>query len=109
MTKATEWAARLEAWRASGKSAADFCAEHGYSAKNLVWWSSHLRRKAKSPTKSKRVILARVVRRREATRPSPAAIVVRLGNAQVEVVGGADRAALSLVFETLVAATGRRG
>jgi hypothetical protein len=45
MTKSAEWAARLDAWRASGKNASDFCAEHGYSAKKLVWWSSHFRRK----------------------------------------------------------------
>jgi len=32
--------------RASDKSANAYCAEHGYWAKDLVWWSSYLRRKA---------------------------------------------------------------
>jgi hypothetical protein len=75
----------------------------------LVWWSSHFRRGAAKPaTKNKRVIMARVVRRREPTRPAATAIIVRFGNAQVEVAADADRAALSLTFETLMAATGRR-
>ena len=108
MTRAPEWAARLEAWRASGKSANEFCAEHGYSAKNLVWWSSYLRRKAASAPKRRRVMLARVVRKRVAATPGrPAAIVVQIREARVEVVAAVDRAALSMVFETLAAAVGR--
>ena len=104
MTKSAEWAARLEAWRASGKSANDFCAEHGYSAKNLVWWSSHFRRKS---AKRQRVILARVVRKPREVRPTPAVIVVQIGDARIEVTAEADRAALALVFEMLTAARGR--
>ena len=105
MTRAPEWAARLEAWRASGKSADEFCAEHGYSAKNLVWWSSYLRRKVAATPKGRRVKFARVVRKRVAA-PAPA-IVVQIGGARVEVVAGADRGALAMVLETLTTTTGR--
>ena len=107
MTKSAEWAARLEAWRASGKNATDFCAEHGYSAKNLVWWSSHFRRKSAPTAKRQRVILARVVRKPREVRPTQAAVVVQIGEARIEVTAGADRAALALVFETLATARGR--
>lgn len=107
MTRAPEWAARLEAWRASGKSANEFCAEHGYSAKNLVWWSSYFRRKAAPVPKRRRVMLARVVRKRAAAPAAPGAIVIQIGGARVEVVAAVDRAALSMVFETLAAAVGR--
>jgi hypothetical protein len=103
MTKAVEWAARLEAWRASGKSADAFCAEHGYSAKNLVWWSSHFRRKSSPAAKKQRVVLARVVRKPREVQPTLAALVVQIGDARIEVTAGADRAALALVFETLTA------
>lgn len=107
MTKSAEWAARLEAWRASGKSANEFCAEHGYSAKNLVWWSSHFRRQAAPTVKRQRVILARVVRKPREVRQTPAAIVVQIGEARIEVTAGADRAVLALVLETLTATKGR--
>ena len=107
MTRAPEWAARLEAWRASGKSASEFCAEHGYSVKNLVWWSSHLRRKSAPAAKRQRVMLARVVRKRPVMRPAPAAVVVEIGDARIEVTAGADRGTLALVFEALTTANGR--
>jgi len=107
MTKAVEWAARVEAWRASGKSANEFCAEHGYSAKNLWWWSSHFRRKSASPAKRQRVVLARVVRKPREVRPALEVVVVKIGEARVEVTAGADHAALALVFETLTSAIGK--
>lgn len=111
MTKASEWASRLEAWRASGKNATDFCAEHGYSAKNLVWWSSHLRRKGTpTPKKRARLTLARLVRKPMERRSGSSAIVVQVGDARVEVLAGTDRGALSMVFEALFTASrgGRR-
>lgn len=107
MTKAAEWATRLEAWRASGKSANEFCSEYGYSAKNLVWWSSHFRRKSSPAVKRQRVVLARVVVKPREARPTLAAVVVQIGHARIEVTAGADRAALALVFETLIPTNGR--
>jgi transposase len=107
MTRAPEWAARLEAWRASGKSASEFCAEHGYSVKNLVWWSSHLRRKSAPAAKRQRVMLARVVRKRPVVRRAPAAVVVEIGDARIEVTAGADRATLALVFDALTTTNGK--
>ena len=106
MTKASEWAERVEAWRRSGQRAAEFCKEREYTAKSLQWWSSHLRRRGPRPaSKVARVALARVVRRPPAMQSSPCSpIVVQVGEARVEVAAGVDRAALSVVFDALMAA-----
>ena len=103
MTKAWEWAQRVEAWRASGKSAAAFCEKREYSAKSLQWWSSQLRRRerdAKPPHKP--FALARVVRAAEPLRMSRSAnIVITLGDALVEVPAGTERTALGVVLQAL--------
>jgi hypothetical protein len=103
MARASEWAARVEAWRASGLELREFCEAQEYSAKSLQWWSSQLRRKGKlTPSGGKRVALARVVRTPSAVvvaRPVP--IIVQLERVRVEVPQGADHATLSAVFEAL--------
>jgi hypothetical protein len=105
MTKASEWAQRVAAWRASGLSARDFCRELEYSGKDLQWWSSRLRRIQK-PADAKRVPLARVVRDASAPPPSASSIVVELGGARVQLAAGADHATLVAVFEALRASAG---
>ena len=100
MTKASEWAQRVAAWRASGLSARDFCRELEYSGKDLQWWSSRLRR-MQTPAGDERVRLARVVRAAHTPPPSAASIVVELAGARVQVGGGADRATLVAVLEAL--------
>ena len=45
MATAADWATRVKDWEASGKTAQEFCAGRPFKAKNLVWWSSHFRRK----------------------------------------------------------------
>lgn len=65
MAKASEWATRVEAWRASGKSASELCRGRKHTAKNLQWWVSHFRRHggpAEAPERAKHVARARVVR-----------------------------------------------
>jgi hypothetical protein len=100
MTRALEWAERVSAWRASGKSAAEFCEKGEYSAKSLQWWSSQLKRRGDISTP--RVALARVERQRQETAAAPEqSIVIAVGEARVEVPAGADRAALMLVLEAL--------
>lgn len=101
MAKASEWASRVAAWRASGQKAAEFCSDHGYSPQSLLWWSSHFRRNG-TPASSGQVRLARVVRTPavvESTRPR--AIVVYMGHGRVEVPAGADPEALQTVLRAL--------
>jgi hypothetical protein len=83
---AAEWTERVEAWRASGQSAAEFAAGKEYSEKLLRWWGSELRRREE---KQPRVRVARVVR---ATPKEP--LVVAVGAARIEVRAGFDRAVL---------------
>src|SRR5688500_1350290 len=97
MAKASEWAARVEAWRASGKSASEFCRGREYSATNLQGWVSHFRRHSipvEAPGRPKGVALARVVRAQGAGGFRSAAIVVAIGEARVEVPAGVDPSAL---------------
>jgi hypothetical protein len=113
MTKASEWAQRVEAWRASGKSAAEYCEKREYTAKSLQWWASRLRRRGLAASEGEATVtLARVVRspHQAIHAAQGASIVVTLGEARVEVSAGADRAALSMVLQALrdVQQVGRR-
>ena len=109
MAKASEWSARVVAWRASGQSARDFCEAHGYSAKLLQWWASHLRRTRKNGgTAGKRVAFAKVERTSMPVlegKVSP--IVVRFERTWVELPKGMDSTTLGTVLEALHAARTR--
>jgi transposase len=48
MTSAREWAARIEQWRRSGKSAAEFAEASGWNARTLSWWAWRLKSKRRS-------------------------------------------------------------
>ncbi len=107
MAKASEWAARVEAFRASGKSASEFCRGREYTAKNLHWWVSHFRRHgmpAEAPERPKQVVLARVVRAQGTATLRPPPIVVAIGEARVEIPAGVDGSALCTVLEAVFAA-----
>ena len=99
MTAATKWAARVEAWRASGQSAREFAAGRGFAEGTLRYWASRLRSPAAESAKSE-VRIARVVRLSPAaTADTP--IVIELGVARVGVRRGFDREVLVAVLETL--------
>src|SRR5512141_2376457 len=121
MATAAEWATRVKDWQASGKTAPEFCAGLPYTAKNLVWWSSHFRRKAAVAPKKKGMTWARVVRAAPSApgnqpspttptdsgrngRPTVSPIVVQIGKVRIEVSADADRSALRAIFEALVGA-----
>jgi transposase len=100
MTRASEWATRVAAWRASGKIAREFCKGRDYTAARLLWWSSDLKRRGISEPPESSVVLTRVTRKSEA-RLQPFAIVVHLGSVRIEVPAGADRATISTVLDAL--------
>jgi transposase len=108
MTRASEWAPRVAAWRASGKTAKEFCKGRDYAASRLLWWSSDLKRRGVGQSTSNPAALIRVIRKGEAARASVAA-VVHLGTIRVEIPAGADRATLSTVLEVLSARSERGG
>lgn len=115
MANAAEWAERVAAWRASGLTAAQFCAARDYAAKTLLRWSSELRlTDAGSAIELARVEpgaeirLARVVRARVSApvEVPGAAIVVVVGGARIEVGRGASREVLTMVLDTLTERSG---
>jgi hypothetical protein len=104
MAKAAEWSERVADWRASGLTAKEYCEGREYSAQNLLYWSSTLRRKGSAERRPDReVTMARVIRRVDAepSPKTPASIVVRTRTARVEVRPGADAATLALVLTAL--------
>lgn len=110
MTRASEWATRVAAWRASGKTAREFCKGRDYAAGRLLWWSSDLKRRGIAQPTDNPLALTRVIRKPEA-RLQSFAVVVHLGGARIEIPAGADKATVSTVLEVLSAraeAGGRR-
>ena len=104
MAKRAEWLTRIAAWRASGKSAREFCQSREYSAQSLQWWSWHVGR-GTAPAASKvapPVALARAVRKPVPAQSSVSAIVVHIGAARIE-VGSTDRRALAAVLDAVLA------
>ena len=92
-SSAVEWTERVESWRASGQSAAEFAVGKEYSEKLLRWWGSELRRREQ---RRARVRVARVVR------PSPREpLFVAVGAARIEVRAGFDRELLRCVVAAL--------
>ena len=101
MSNETEWPARVSAWRASGTSAREFCADKDYSAPTLYWWASRLKREGQRRVRHKPMRLARVVRKALDETPNHAPIVLQVGPARLEIGPGADPATLSHVLAAL--------
>jgi hypothetical protein len=101
MTKTeAKWSARVEGWRASGKTAPEFAHGQGFESSTLRYWASRLKRLP--PSLARPVPRVRMVRVRW-TPPAvmAAPLVVGVGAARVEVRSGFDRALLRQVVEAL--------
>lgn len=100
MTKTeAKWASRVQAWRASGKTAEAFVEGQGYKAATLKWRASRLR-SAASPKRDERgtaVVLARVVR----VNSPAAALTITVGAARIEVTAGFEPGLLRAVVACL--------
>jgi transposase len=101
MTNESEWPARVSAWRASGKSAREFCVDKDYSATTLYWWASRLKRDGQAKPRHKPMRLARVVRKAPEEASKHAPIVLQIGPARLEIGRGADQTTLSNVLLAL--------
>ena len=110
--RASEWAPRVAAWRASGESAAAFCRREGLPASSFRYWAKRLEELSMSTSAAldeavpERVAtrLARVRRRAERASPGPLApLRVVVSGAMVEVPVGFDDSTLRRVLDVLAA------
>lgn len=95
MTGKTEksWAARVEAWRASGQTAREFALGKGFAPSTLRYWSSRLTRHGKVEPA---IVFARV-ERAAVGRP----VVVIVGEGRIEVFVDTDEEALGKAVRAL--------
>jgi hypothetical protein len=107
MADAATWAKRVAEWRASGKTAREFCEGRDYKPTTLQWWSYRLRQLARHEPK-RAVSVARVVVRRSAP-PAVAAptVVIDVGGTRVFVARGVDRETLGVVLDALASRRSR--
>jgi len=104
-TSAAEWAKRIERWKQSGLTAAEYAATEGFDSKQLSWWRWHLGRRAKPTTARKACsrqaaavtfLPARIV---EPTRSGGGHVEIVLANGRiVRAVGAVDAAVLAKVI-----------
>lgn len=109
-TRAT-WAARVEEWRRSGKTAEEFAADQPFSGGTLAWRASQLKRETVTHRKpsatpkrqskiSSKLVFAEVVRRTRAA-PRAAAMTLEIGGARISVSAGFDATLLRDVVRAL--------
>lgn len=94
-----EWAKRVEMWVRSGKTAGEFCAEHGWNVNSLKNWKSVLKRASatrKVEKSKKKVAFAQAV-----TAVEPFVVVV--GRHQVRVPAAFEPAVLQQILDVLEA------
>jgi hypothetical protein len=101
------WAKRVERWRESGLSAAEFAAEIGVTPKSLSWWKWQLGKASAAPATKRRRKTAKVavspltfVEMSSPVRSEPIEIVFPSG-VRVRVPVSADAAALTRVIQAL--------
>lgn len=89
------WAARVEAWRASGQTAPEFAAGKGFAPSTLRYWSSKLKRQRAEIAPA--IVFARAERTEPVRRPA----VVIVGDGRIEVFPDTDEEALSKAVRAL--------
>ena len=102
------WAERVEEWRKSGKSAAEFAADKPYAGSTLQWAASRLKQSPPRASKPRtgrpvsvgEIRMAKVVRR---TNPEAAVaeMVIEVAGTRIGVRRGFDRALLREVVSAL--------
>lgn len=113
MADTEQWKKRVEAWRSSGLSAAEYCKGQEFTAGTLYRWSSGLARTGGSEAVHA-VPLVRVVRETKLApavpghlAPPAGAVLLEVHGTRVWVPPGADVATVGVVLEALRA--GGRG
>ena len=99
-----EWEDRIAAYQASGLSVREWCAAHGVKPNRLWYWLRRNKNQAASPVKTSKTPQWLPV---EVSEQMPGnqnnAVLIRIGQASVEVNPGFDPAMLSEIIHILVA------
>jgi hypothetical protein len=104
MKRREVWAQRVTEWKASGLSSRAFCDGKDFSQGGLRYWAHRIAHESESKVPELRVARVRRVRKaKEDGEFGPAAVVLVVGPARVEVRSGFDAATLAGVVEVLVA------
>lgn len=105
-----EWLERVRAWKASGKSRAEFAAKQEYSERSLGWWAwklgsegEALDKKPKAAKRSRQGKSQSFELVELVTQPAPSVLTVRVGAVEVLVDRGFDREVLGGVLDVLEA------
>jgi hypothetical protein len=96
MTTEEKWKERVDGWRASGQTAAEYSEGKPFKAGGLRYWSSRLGR-----ARADRIRIARVVRTSEAVLKVDTPIVIEVGALRLAVRRGVDQEALRVVLGVL--------
>jgi hypothetical protein len=95
-SKASKWRVHVEGWRASGKSASAYCAEHGLKVWSLRYWANQLieqdkRDAAHAVPVARSVRLAQVrTTPAQAAAPGDGAVLLSAGALTLRVAPGFD-------------------
>ena len=107
MADAEIWSKRVEAWRASGLTAKEFCAKHDLRLSGLRYWT-YRRRATDREGSLVKLVPVTVKPKAETAPPSPSeiersnpALTVELGEARISVPTGFDRGTLRAVLDVL--------
>src|SRR5688572_27724357 len=106
-----EWAELIQAWKASGLTAAEFAATHGLKAKALATWRWRLRTGAKSPARRASPKLVQLsVADLVGSGDSGAARweLTTVGGHRLRMLAAVDGAELEMLLGALVPGHGRR-
>ena len=93
----SKWVERVRQWRESGQTASVFSQGKGFEPSTLRFWASQLKRRGPSPDPR----APRMLRVRRTRESSAEPLVVRVGEARVEVRAGFDTALLRAVVASL--------
>ena len=96
------WAKRVERWKDSGRTAADFASEVGVSPRSLTWWRWRLAQESPQPAPPTQPPAPAPVRRRRRARSKSAAEAAVAPLTFVEVSAGVESHALEVVLPSSI-------
>lgn len=94
------WEARVAAYRASGQSAAVWCAAHQLTTRQLWYWLRKFSNTKPTVTPSSRWVTVTVDKEPE---EKETALIIKVGSAEIEVKPGYNSTLLSSIVKTLQA------